>query len=160
MEAMADRGKLARLALERLDATADDEEQWSFLFRTRGSVDFLYCPWSVTEEWEFDGETEGLDLPWSPARMELIRRGEADPNEEELHQWRRAKCRKLAPGSDWCWIAWIVPIRIKRKIAGYALFVSASYSDADVPPMLQGVFDTFEQAKSALTDEGAVAHAS
>jgi hypothetical protein len=49
----ADRKKLAKFASERLYATADDEEQWSFLFRTRGAVSYLYCPWSVTEDWEF-----------------------------------------------------------------------------------------------------------
>jgi hypothetical protein len=86
--------------LERLHATADDDEQWSFLFRTDRAVNFLYCPWSVTEDWEFDGETQGLSLPWSPERLQLIRDGDADPNEEELRQWRRAMCRKLAPGSD------------------------------------------------------------
>jgi hypothetical protein len=156
---LADREKLEGVALERLLATADDDEQWSFLFRTSGAVDFLYCPWSVTEDWEFDGETEGLGLPWSPERLELIRRDEADPNEEELQQWRRAMCRKLAPGSDWCWIAWIVPLTIDTKIAGYALFVCASYGDPDDAPVLQGVFDTLEEAKSALTAEGAVAGA-
>jgi hypothetical protein len=62
---LADREKLEKLALERLDATADDDEQWSFLFRTNGATDLLYCPWSVTEDWEFDGETEGLRLHWS-----------------------------------------------------------------------------------------------
>jgi hypothetical protein len=34
----ADRKKLEKLALERLDATANDEERWSFLFRTDGAV--------------------------------------------------------------------------------------------------------------------------
>jgi hypothetical protein len=89
----ADRQKLVEVALE---PTADDDEKWSFVFRTRGAVCSLYCPWSVTEDWEFDGETEGLVLPWNPERLELIRRGEADPNEEELQQWRRAQSRKLA----------------------------------------------------------------
>jgi hypothetical protein len=124
-----------------------------------GAVCLLYCPWSVTEDWEFDGETEGLGLPWNPERLELIRRGEADPNEEELQQWRQAQCRKLAPGSDWCWIAWITPITINRKIAGYAVFVCSSAGDPDEAPILEGVFDSPEEAKAALTAEGAVAGA-
>jgi hypothetical protein len=48
---------------------------------------------------------EGLAAVWAPERLDLIKRGEADPNEGELRQWRQAKCCKLADGSDWCWIA-------------------------------------------------------
>jgi hypothetical protein len=60
----------------------------------------------------------------------MIRRGDADPNEEELRQWRRAMCSKLAQGSDWCWIAWIVPLWLDKAIAGYALFVIRPDDDA------------------------------
>jgi hypothetical protein len=127
----ADRKKLKKLALVRLDATADDDEQWSFLFRTDGCVGYLYCPWSATEDWDFDGTIEGLDLPWSAERLNLIKDGKADPTENELRQWRQAKCRSLASGSDWCWIAWIVPLWIDQKIAGYALFVSSVPSVTD-----------------------------
>jgi hypothetical protein len=54
-------------------------------------------------------------------------------------------------------MAWIVPIRKKGRIAGYALFGCDSAGD-DVPELL-GVFDSLEEAKSALTKEGAVAGA-
>ena len=124
---LADREKLEKLALERLYATADDDEPWSFVFRTDGALSMNYCPWSETEDWEFDGETEGLGLPWSPERLKLIKRGEADPTEEEL------------------------------QIAGYALFVGASEGDPDEAPMPEGVFDSLEEAKAALTEKGAVA---
>jgi hypothetical protein len=40
---LADRQKLERIALDRLLASADDEEQWSFVFRTEGAVSALYC---------------------------------------------------------------------------------------------------------------------
>ena len=80
-----------------------------------------------------------------------------DPNEEELRQWRKAKCRQLAGGSDWCWIAWIVPVRIKKTIAGYALFVSPAYGDPDDPPILKGIFDSLDDAQALLRAEGAVA---
>jgi hypothetical protein len=40
----ADRKKLEKLALEGLNSTADDEERWSYFFRTEGSVDLFYCP--------------------------------------------------------------------------------------------------------------------
>ena len=123
---LADREKLEKLALERLYATADDDEPWSFVFRTDGALSMNYCPWSETEDWEFDGETEGLGLPWSPERLKLIKRGEADPTEEEL------------------------------QIAGYALFVGASEGDPDEAPILEGVFDSPEEAEAALTEKGAV----
>ena len=123
---MADREKLEKLALERLYATADDDEPWSFVFRTDGALSMNYCPWSETEDWEFDGEIEGLGLPWSPERLKLIKRGEADPTEEEL------------------------------QIAGYALFVGASEGDPDEAPILEGVFDSPEEAEAALTEKGAV----
>ena len=156
MEA-AVRKKLEELAVERLEATADDEEQWSFCFRTEGAADFVYCPWSVTKDLEFDGETDGLDLPWSAERLDLITRGEAEPTEKELHEWRRAKCREFATSTDDCWIAWIVPLWIKKKIAGYALFVSDSAADPDEAPVLEGVFDSHDEARVALANAGAVA---
>ena len=46
---------------------------------------------------------------------------------------------------------------LDRKIAGYALFVSRSSSDADDPPLLSGVFDTLAEARAELEKEGAVA---
>ena len=151
---LADREKLEKLALERLYATADDDEPWSFVFRTDGALSMNYCPWSETEDWEFDGEIEGLGLPWSPERLKLIKRGEADPTEEELNQWRRAKCRKLAANCHW--FAWLTPLTINEKIAGYALFVGASEGDPDEAPILEGVFDSPEEAEAALTEKGAV----
>jgi hypothetical protein len=97
---------------------SDDGERWSFIFRTEGVTDFLYCPWWETEDREFDGTIEGLDLSWSPERIELIERGEAEPNKRELLQWRKARCRTLPHE----WVAWVVPIWIENTIRGYALF--------------------------------------
>jgi len=152
----ATRKKLERLALERLAATRDDEEQWSFLFRTEGAGYLNYCPWSVAEEEDFDPNIPGLSLPWTPERLEALRRGEADPDEEELRQWRQALCLQLATsGSDWCSVAWLVPLAIDRKIAGYALFLCEP-GDADETPRFAGVFDCAEDAEAALDVEGAV----
>jgi hypothetical protein len=116
----------------------------------------MCCPWSVTEDWEFDGSVEGLATVWAPERLDLIKRGESDPSEEELRQWRRAQCYKLANGSDWCWIAWIVPLWIDQNIAGYALFLMQAAGDPD-DATLEGVFDSFEGAKAALTAKGPIA---
>jgi hypothetical protein len=96
---LADRQKLERIALDRLLASADDEEQWSFVFRTEAAISALYCAWSVAEQWEFDGQIDGLGLQWTPERQKLLKLGEAEPTEEELRQWRKALCRHLADGS-------------------------------------------------------------
>ena len=45
---------------------------------------------------------------------------------------------------------------IDEKIAGYALFVGASEGDPDEAPILEGVFDSPEEAEAALTEKGAV----
>ena len=65
----ADKKLLEKIASERLAATADDEERWSYLFRTEGSIGLVLCPWSTTEDWEFDGKVDDLDLPWSKSRL-------------------------------------------------------------------------------------------
>jgi hypothetical protein len=106
----------------------------------------LYCPWSETEDWEFDGETKGLDLPWSAERLDRISRGDDDPTHEELQQWRRAKCRKQTASSP-TWFAWIVPLRLVGHADG----------DPEEAPDLRGVFDTFEEAEAELATEGSVA---
>ena len=86
-----DREKLEEFAWKELAATAHDDEQWSFAWARKGCIgDISYCPWSLTDDLEFDGDLRDLDLPWSKERLESIERNEADPNEEELRQWRRA----------------------------------------------------------------------
>jgi hypothetical protein len=149
------RKQLENFALERLAATADDVEQWSFLFRTEGAVSLIYCPWSATEDMDFDGDVDGLVLPWTPERLDLIKRGEADPDEEELRQWRQAMCRQMADGTDWCRGAWIVPLVVDQNTAGYALFVESD-EDPDGSPVLSGVFDAIEDAEAAVAVEGAI----
>jgi len=148
--------KLEKLALESLAATANNDEQRSFLVRTEGAISVKYCPWFVTEDWEFDGDTANLDLPWGRRRKELIKRG-ADPNEKELRQWRRAKCHQLATDVDWCWIAWVVPMRLDDRITGYALFLSPSSTCSDDRPVLAGIFFGVDEAREFLMAEGAVA---
>jgi hypothetical protein len=150
------RKKLEELALERLHATANDYEPWSFLVRNDGAVSFTYCPWSVTEDWEFDGDAENLSLAWSRSRMRLINRG-GYPNKKELCEWRQAKCRQLAADPDWCWIAWIVPVEFEYKVAGYALFMVPSYTGPGHGPILAGIFHSFDKAKTSLMARGAVA---
>jgi hypothetical protein len=144
------RHSLERLALERLTATKSDVEAYSFLFRTEGSIGLTYCPWSAAED--FDGEIDGLDLPWSRERIELIEAG-ADPTPEELRQWREALCLSLADGSDWTVPAWIVPIWTEGVVAGHALFLC----EDETAPRLVGVYETVELARTALAAEGAIA---
>src|SRR5690242_5932627 len=104
------RKKLEKLALERLRATAIGDEPWSFLFRTAGSISILYCPPFVVEGWTFDGDTEGLALPWPPERRSLIERGDVNPTTQELRQWREAKRQRAVDEGSECWIAWVVPL--------------------------------------------------
>ena len=151
----SERNRLEKLALERRNASAADVEQWSFLFRTEGAVEFSYCPWSETEDLEFDGSIDGLDLPWSPDRIRLINSGEADPDEDELIQWQQAKCGKLAKDLE-AWMVWVVPIIIEGAIAGYALFLGHSNDDQDDAPGLEGVFDSVAEAISTLEAKGVV----
>jgi len=106
---------------------------------------------------DFDGRTEDLVLPWSPERLALIERSEVDPNEVLLRQWRQAMCHKLANGSDWCWIAWIVPLWIDGNIQSYGLFTFDSFGSDDDPPIFKGVFSNTDEAMAALSTEGAIA---
>ena len=146
---------LATIAIRRLRRTANDSERWSFAYRTEGAEGFIYCPWSTTIDWEFDGGVDGLELPWSADRKEKIASGNNDPTELELRQWREAKCRWAARGTDWSSPAWAVPLWIRGEIAGYALFLSEA-PDPQAEPFLEGVYDTLDEAKSALLNVGAL----
>lgn len=159
--AFSTRQTLEALALKRLAATAGDHEAWSFLIRTEGSLDFSYCPWSATEDLDFDVSVEGLDLPWTLKRKALIESGKADPRPEELAQWRQEVARSWAANTERAHIAWIVPIWVRKKIKGYALFLCGDEGaglaeDEGFSPELSAVFDTLEEAMDALRREGPV----
>jgi hypothetical protein len=149
------RRKLERIAWNHADGSRDDEERWSFLFRTEGAVSYNFFPLHALDGWEFDGDLDGLDLPWTAERMEEIEAGAA-LDEVELEQWRWAKCRALADGTDWTWVAWLVPLRVENEIAGYAAFLC---SPEDNDPSLHGVFETQDEAEQALSGAGGL-HAS
>jgi hypothetical protein len=152
----ATRKSLEELALQRLAATADDEEPWSFLFRTDGAVGRRYWPLSQIEDREFDGMTEGLDLQWSAERLEAIAGGAADLTDEEKLQWRQAKARSLAAGAEDAWPVWIVPLWIENETAGHALFLLDGAGGPEDPPILEGVFGSVEEAKDSLRTKGAL----
>jgi hypothetical protein len=144
------RRRLERIAWNHANASRNHDEAWSFLFQTEGAVSYNYFPLSGLDCWEFDGDLDGLELAWPAERIEEIVEG-ADPDEKELDQWRWAKCRSLADGTDWTWIVWIVPLRVEGEIAGYAAFVSSS-DDGD--PTIKDVFQTREDAERTLSEEG------
>jgi hypothetical protein len=125
------------------------------LFRTERAYGLLYCPWTATKDWDFDGQIEGLMLPWSPDRLDLIKNSKADLTDEEIAQWRQAKCRQLASGSDWAVPAWVVPLRLEGEIAAWSLFVCEG--DEEMPPALVGVYDSAEDAETELGMKGAIA---
>ena len=144
--------RLERIAWNHANSSRDHEENWSFLFRKEGAVSYSFFPLSGLDDWDFDGDADGLDLPWTPDRVEEIEAG-ADPTEAEFEQWRWAKCKSLADGTDWTWVVWIVPLRVEGEVAGYAAFLCSP--DAD-DPSLHGVFPTCEDAERALSHEGAL----
>jgi hypothetical protein len=59
------RKELEMLALERLNATAGDDEQCLYAWTGEGAFSFSYCPWSQFEHEEFDGWVSDLPLPIS-----------------------------------------------------------------------------------------------
>ena len=135
-------------------ATADDEEPWSFLFRTNGSICLTYCPWSEVEDYPYDRRMRGLDLPWSPERRKLIEAGDAEPNEEELLQWRRALAKQTATESEDMVLIWIVPLAHGPAIDGFAAFAVGGGEGPDDPPVLEGVFESMDEARNTLAEKG------
>jgi hypothetical protein len=66
------RERLRKFALEELEKTKGDTEELSFLFRTEGSVSYVYSPWAEYEDKEFDGGVDQLDLPWTLERRDEL----------------------------------------------------------------------------------------
>jgi hypothetical protein len=145
---------LQRIALQRLEASADDEERWSYAWGGEGAVDFSYCPWAAYEDEEFWGVPPGIKLPWPPERIEQLESGEEDPNEAELRQWRKAMCRLNAENGE-AFVAWITPMRNKMgAVEAYALWLFSVQGAPEDPPVLDGIFDTCDDAKAKLRSEG------
>ena len=152
----ARRKELEKIALEQLAATADNDEQWSYAWGDPGGKSFSFCSWAQYEEEKFDGTVEGLDLPWTEERQQLIETGQADPNEFELRQWRVAKCREAA-ASDEPWLAWITPMRTPSgDVEAFALWIFSARGAPEDPPELWGVFDSIDGAEAKLRASGVV----
>ena len=86
--------------------------------------------------------------------MELLAEGETEPTEQELAEWRQAKCQQLADESECSQAAWVVPLLVDGQIAGWALFLCGD--DPDEAPTLNGVFESVDAAKAALALQGAI----
>ncbi|RWM17825.1 hypothetical protein [Mesorhizobium sp.] len=143
------RRRLERIAWNHAASTRNDEERWSFAFKTPGAVGYFFCPFS--EIAEFDGDLDGLNLSWEPERVTEIEDG-GDLTPEEFAEWRRAYCdQQVEAGADSIWPVWIVPIRLEGQIADYATFLSQQED-----PSLGGVYDTIEQAEKVLSEQGAL----
>ena len=93
----------------------------------------------------------------SEARLRQIENG-SDPNETELHQWRRAKCRLVADAGEAGGI-WIVPMKADKEIEGFAVWLYSVGAAPEDPPILRGIFDSVDEAKAALSDEGIIREA-
>ena len=137
---LATRAKLAGDCLAGLEATANDEEPWSFLFRTEGAVGGLFYPLSGVEDYPFDGEAGG-DSPTEEELRQLAARRRPRNNSASLKRVSRF-------GSSHC--------RIGGAIAGHALFIIEGDGDPEEPPKLDGVFESVAEAKAALRAKGAL----
>jgi hypothetical protein len=84
----------------------------------------------------------------------LIEAGQAEPNEEELYQWRRAVAKDIATESEDMTLIWIVPLVRGAAIDGYAAFAFDASGDPEEPPILEGVFESYDDAKAALAERG------
>jgi hypothetical protein len=86
-----------------------------------------------------------------------VERG-ADLTAEELTQWRKAVCHSIAKGaSERTHIAWIVPLWTKNGTEAHALFLCGAASRGpDDEPELEGVYETFDEAKAALANLGPI----
>jgi hypothetical protein len=142
------RKELEKVALERLEASADDE--WSYAWTGPGRVNLSFCRWS--EHDEFDGTVRGLSLPWTEERLNEIERG-ADPNETELRQWREAMCRQTADAGE-ANIVWIAPVPDENPPEAFAMFMWHYGGAAGDPPWFEGVFESIAEAKAHLAAEG------
>jgi hypothetical protein len=149
------RERLKEIA-ERGLAETYDEEQWSFV--NRCSKSYVWCPWEEVQDLEYDGDPSSIEDQLSPERFEqLDEDSSTDLTESELELWRRAQAEQYAKGSDWEWLAWIVPISDQESGAkGLALFITPAYGDPDIPPRLVDVFDSLKKAEKYLLEHGAV----
>lgn len=154
------------IAVERLYASKEGDEEWSFLFRTPGSFDIYYIPHEEIESWGFDpdwGELEGLH--WKEERWRQLLEEEQEPTIEELTEWRRAVAYLKSENGD-CSLAWIVPITITsfepswlgEIIGGWALFDCGAVEGVDQDPCLEGVYKTPGDAVTGLLSKLGVGH--
>lgn len=151
------RDALMGLAQSLLDETQDDEEPWSFVYRTPGALGGTWYAWErtddvVAEDWVFDD----LVGRWPPDRLEQVRTGEQEPTDEEWHQIREAMCRLLANNAEVGNVFWITPIDSPGGHSGYVLFRDSVNDDPEVPPMVDGVFESQEDALQYLRALGAI----
>lgn len=147
--------QIEQLALDGLAATADAEEQWSFLFRTEGSLEFCYYILDDLEMLDFDpDDIDAETLAWTHEQVKDLQNEARLPNARELYEWRLEKARLLmADGSGYSRQGFIVPIREGRKIEGYAIF-DGGVIDSMSDPSLYSVYKTLNEAKEATKDLG------
>jgi hypothetical protein len=71
-----------------------------------------------------------------------------------LHQWREAKCRQAAADGE-AWIVWVVPVTMD-KLTAYAAFHWDYGAAPEDPPVLDGIFESLDEAKAAFMADGYV----
>ncbi|MBU6373653.1 MAG: hypothetical protein KJS97_13085 [Alphaproteobacteria bacterium] len=148
------RERLIALAYDCLEATRDDDEQFSFVFRTLGAKS-LGGAFFFADLEDFDpylADPDHLDLPWPMERWHAFENF-GRPTSDELTAWRNAVARlwqDLAKSRtcEWPHLIWLTPLLENGALAAYALFDCPMRNKAD--PYLIGLFDTQEEAEAAL----------
>ncbi len=147
------RQRLTTLAYARLEATANDDEQHSFLFRTPGARSFLAF---LREDLDtFDPylvDIDDLDLPWSDERWSALQ-NLAQPTAGEAEEWRTAVAHfwiseAQQPGCDWRYVLWLTPLIENETVVAIAIFASLLEGAGD--PYLLGLYDDEQAAENAL----------
>jgi hypothetical protein len=157
--------EIEAIAIRRLAESENDEEEWSFVFRTPGSEKRWYFSVDEIDGWEFEPEmTDFPGLTWAKERKEMLSSCEDDPTESELNEWQIAKAKwGIQKGDEGASQAFVVPVivdilslkvgPIEKEvpvIAGYVNVDCGPMIDAFREPGTEGAFRTKEEAFEAL----------
>ena len=149
---------LEETAAKCLYATQNDEEQWSYLFRTEGNEEFWYYTTDDLEDLEIQVADYGQDFfaDFDNQRLAQISNSEDEPSPEELSKLRKTVARwQLEQGYDDASQGFIVPVSVGSGIAGYAVF-DCGRIDSFNDPALVSAHYSMEEARKAARDLGEV----
>jgi hypothetical protein len=141
--------KLCDVALQKLEASKDDEPEYSFLIETTGSQSILWHEWVDEVDWgEFDIY---LAEVWDEEKIRELSKI-TSPTPVQIREWQRAVSQaSLILMTDHVRLAWIVPLWINEGVEGCALFVEEGNE-----PKLDDVFEDEEACLAHLKTKGEI----